>query len=165
MGTRGGNSTSVKIINRDGFDLVSEREIDSKFKKENITYQKVELYHQFLIKLSIYLHKSYFGRKHLVSDNDIMGHFNWGYNKVCDDLHIFNMNFKENVILNGFLYVYYVTSIYENEKWQEDSIIKDQIYYNNVMSYNHDKNYYDLETMIDLYKIFDESDRRTPKKI
>ncbi len=150
---------NISLEISDALDIVSEKALLMRFKKENIVLERIDLYLEFLNKLSFYLNSTYFGKEDIKTTEDIIGHFNWGFNKVSDEINLYikNFNVKNNNSIRTALFTYYLTNIYENDNWiyEEESITTH--FFNIIMSNKENKTHYELDIMIDLYKCFDES--------
>ena len=142
----------------DGNEIVSERNLGIKFKNEGIINERVDLYREFLINVSNYVNGTYLGTEYIRTSDDIIGHFNWCFNKTSEEFNKFipNIDFSKNNKLRKTLYLYFLTNVYEYELWlpELDTCFH---FFNHVMDFRNEKTYSELDIMIDLYKDFDVS--------
>lgn len=125
--------------------------------KFSLIRDRVELYKDFSINLSHYILKYYVDRDSLSEDEDIRNHFNWCYNKVCDEFMQENINFSSNKDLREYYFTYYYHQFYtadNNESIPIDYYLK---FWLNIFDIDKQKNKNIIKILVELYQIFDKS--------
>lgn len=136
---------------------ISRESVELLYQSNNIVYEKCELYGDFVQSLLMLIFNTYMGDKHTDLDNQFK-HFEWCWNKNI-------ANFKEEGIIfnNPKLYNYFLEFVFEvfysnpdKDKYSdnEDGILS--VWYD-IFNYNSVKTNSDIDTLIEIYKIFDES--------
>ena len=59
-----------------------------------IVKDRVEIYKDFALNLLYYINHYYIDYESINADEDIGNHFNWCFNKVCDEFLLEGINFK-----------------------------------------------------------------------
>ena len=72
-----------------------------------IVKDRVEIYKDFTINLLNYIYDYYLDKETLSDDNDIRNHFNWCFNKVCDEFKKENLDFSKNKPLKEYFHQFY----------------------------------------------------------
>ncbi len=87
----------------------------------------------------------------------LIKHFRWCWNKVVDNFKEEGIYFKNPKLYNYFLeFMLEVFYMYEGkqEDYSDTGILK---IWENVLSYDKPKTHADLDTLIEVYKIFEKS--------
>jgi len=138
-----------KPMNRESILLI--------YSANNINYEKCELYNDFIKSLMDLIFETYLGDDITDSIQQI-NHFNCCWNKTID-------NFKEDGILLGdkklynyflefIMEVYYPIKNKDENKNAQHNIVKLWSY---IFDYNNNKSQSDIETLIEVYKMFENS--------
>lgn len=123
----------------------------------NIKYEKCELYGDFIQSLILLVYDTYMGDD-ITNEEDKKNHFRWCWDKNIG-------NFKEegifieseqlyNYFLEFMLEVYYTISKKEENPIAHENILKLWIY---IFNYHNNKSKSDMDTLIELYKLFENS--------
>lgn len=75
----------------------------------NISYQKIELFHDFLLCLNNIIEETFLGHDSYYNESEIRSHFDWCWDKVISDFSKERINFKTR----GVHYEYFWTFFYE----------------------------------------------------
>lgn len=135
---------------------LNEYEIVKRFKTNSIMRERIEIYHDFTINLLCYIHDTYFGREYIKTDEDIIGHFNWCYNKVVEEFEDEEIFFRNNDELYKYFFAYYYDQFYCNKNGP-DSISTYLTFWNTVFDYGNNKKKKTFDLLIEIYKVFDQS--------
>jgi hypothetical protein len=121
-----------------------------------IVKDRVEIYKDFTINLLNYIYAYYLDKETLSDDLDIRNHFNWCFNKVCDEFKEEGLNFTKNEPLRQYFHEFFYYQFYKREN-QDISLGYFERFWQNIFTINGQKNKNVMNTMIELYNIFDTS--------
>lgn len=136
---------------------MSRESIEFLYEANNIKFERCELYSDFVQSLLQLVFNTYMGDEHTNLENQFK-HFEW-----CWDKNI--KNFEEEGIFfnNKKLYTYYLEFVFEvfysnpdkeNYEENEKGILRT---WNDIFNYTGIKTNSDIDTLIEIYKIFDQS--------
>ena len=122
-----------------------------------IIKDRIEIYKDFTFNLLCYINKYYLDNVTLKLDEDIRNHYNWCFDKVCEEFKLEEINFSNNKKLREYFYGYYYQQYYKINK-----ILPLTHYVNfweNIFDVDEykSKNKNILNVLIELYEIFDAS--------
>jgi hypothetical protein len=121
-----------------------------------VVKDRVEIYKDFTINLLYYIIDYYLDKQTLSDDIDIRNHFNWCFNKVCDEFKKEGLNFSTNENLREYFYQFFYNQFYKREN-QDISLQYYEKFWRNIFEIDKQKNKNVINTMIELYNIFDTS--------
>jgi len=125
-----------------------------------IVKDRVEIYKDFTINLLYYIIDYYLDKKTLSKDEDIRNHFNWCFNKVCDEFKKEDIDFSSNNELKEYFYNFYVNQFYKREPLnneEELTLVSYEKFWRNIFEIDKQKNKNIINTLIELYNIYDTS--------
>jgi len=127
--------------------------------KYKIVKDRVEIYRDFTINLLNYIIDYYLDDKTLGLDEDIRNHFNWCFNKVCDEFKLEGIDFTDNKKLREYFYDFYYYQFYKREFVNGEliSVAQYENFWRNVFDINKQKHRNIINTLIEIYTIFDTS--------
>lgn len=127
--------------------------------KYKIIKDRVEIYKDFTINLLNYIVDYYLDNKTLGLDEDIRNHFNWCFNKVCDEFKLEGIDFSGNKKLREYFYDFYYHQFYKREFVNGEliNIAQYDKFWRNVFDINRIKHKNIINTLIEIYTIFDVS--------
>jgi len=129
----------------------------SNIKKYIIVKDRVEIYKDFALNLLHYIHHYYLDRKTLSEDEDIKNHYNWCFNKVCDEFKQENIDFTTNDELKEYFFTYYYHRFYTTDGTQDVSISYFEKFWKNIFEIEKQKNKNAINVLIEIYNIYDKS--------
>jgi hypothetical protein len=121
-----------------------------------VVKDRVEIYKDFTINLLNYIIDYYLDNVTLSEDADIRNHYNWCFNKVCDEFKLEGLNFSKNEPLRDYFYQFFYYQFYKREN-QDMSLVYYEKFWRNIFKIDENKNKNVMNTMIELYNIFDTS--------
>ncbi len=146
--------------NREGYlEFISsesyKNQIDIWYRVYNISREKTELFHDFLISLNELVETTYLGVDVLEKEEDQIGHFKWCWDKIIENFSKEKIHFKERGnhmehFLTFYLEAFYVEPI-------EDKIILINEYFNNLFNFTHRKSKSELDMLTEIYKLLDQN--------
>jgi hypothetical protein len=92
----------------------------------------------------------------LGADDDIKNHFNWCYNKVCDEYKKEELYFGANEALRTYFYQFYYHQFYKREN-QDITLAFYDKFWRNIFEINKQKNKNVINTLLEIYAVFDAS--------
>jgi hypothetical protein len=134
-----------------------KEQIDIWYRAHNIIREKSELYYDFLSSLLNIIDETYLGSDVIRTDEDMMNHFYWCYNKVIS-------NFEQERIMfipipksthYEYLWLLFYKSYYTSTTENKVQILHD--YFKLIFDFNKVKTSPEIEVFIDLYKILDQN--------
>ncbi len=137
-------------------DILSESQLNNEYIKHNIRREFVELFNEFSLNLIYLAHKTYLGREYIRTNKEIVGHFDWCYNTICENYLKLGIDFstKKNPELNFYFFKHLMNYIYENRDYREDMYEADVEHFNYLMNYSLPKDYQNFVLMVELYYLF-----------
>jgi len=128
------------------------------YRANNIKYDKVNLYYDFITSLNKLIDKTYLGDDCITSNEEIKGHFDWCFNKTIENFKKENINFINYTDLRSYFYYYYDQLYYKDDEKSIEKIDKLPKF---SFDYFKIKSMSDVDILIELYKIFE----KTLKKV
>ena len=127
------------------------------YASNNIKYEKCELYSDFVQSLLMLVFDTYMGDDIMTLEDQIK-HFNWCWKKSINNFKLEGIFFDSDKLYNYFLeFTLEVFYNYETKKrfdYTDKGILN--IWYN-VFDYDKIKTQADMDTLIEIYNIFDKS--------
>lgn len=127
------------------------------YNANNINHEKCELYNEFIQSLIFLVYDTYMGDD-ITNENEQKSHFNWCWDKNIENFDkegfIFNNPKLKNYFLEFMLEVYYPITQKNENQIALDNIIKLWVY---IFDYNNNKSKSDMDTLIEVYKMFENS--------
>ena len=124
-----------------------------------IVKDRVEIYKDFAMNLLYYIYNFYIDRESLSDDVDIRNHYNWCFNKVCQEFLKENIDFTTNEELKEYFYMYYYNQFYkikDNVK-QDTSLVYYEKFWKNIFEIDKQKSKNLINILIEIYTIYDKS--------
>jgi hypothetical protein len=145
--------------NNSFFDYInnplSQESIRFLYKSNNIKFEKCELYGDFVQSLMRLIFDTYMGDDITNLDQQIM-HFKWCWSKNISNFKEEGIIFKSNDLYSYFLeFMLEVFYTSPNKSFNDNKGILKLWYY--IFDYSKGKSNSDMDTLIEIYQIFDES--------
>lgn len=150
-----------KIINAIDFieyisKPVKQDDISLLYKLNNITPERTRLYLDFIHGLFDLVTTTYLGDD-ILSGKDIENHFKWCWNQTIKSFRKEKIYFLDDDELYYYFHSLFIESFYREENKSDDNINKLMTFWTDIFEYGTAKTMSELEALIDLYKIFDNS--------
>jgi hypothetical protein len=130
-------------------------QIDIWNKSHNISRERSELYHDFLVSLFTLIDDTYLGKDIVNNSEDIMKHFEWCFNKTISNFEMEKIYFNTKGNHFEYLWFFFYGAYYNSEP--EDKRTKILLYFYRLFNINVMKNRNELDAFTDLYKIFEQN--------
>ena len=114
---------------------------------------RLQLYKDFTFNLLHKIYDFYLDPITLSAKEDIENHFNWCYNKSCNDFEKEEIYFIENKNLREYFYAYFFNQLYKAPKIP--SLNYFEIFWNNIFELDLKKNKNMIGALVEIYQIFD----------
>lgn len=136
---------------------MSKESIAILYSANNIKFERCELYSDFVQSLMLLIFDTYLGDD-ITNNKEQINHFNWCWYKNLD-------NFKNEgiIVSNSYLYNYFLDFMLEvyyiipNKNKNPNLHIKIINLWVLIFKYNNSKSKSDMDTLLEIYKIFDKS--------
>jgi len=136
---------------------ISKESISIIYASNNIKYEKCELYSDFVQSLLMLSFDTYMGDD-VMSVEDQIKHFEWCWDKVIENFKEEGIYFKSTKLYNYFLeFMLEVFYTYDGKKpydYTDSGILK---IWSDVFTYDKTKTQADIDTLIEIYNIFEKS--------
>lgn len=100
---------------------VSLEDMNIWVKSNNINIEKTELFYDYICSLHLLIEDTYLGSDVIKEDNDRLGHFNWCWDSIVDDLKKENINFELEGNHHEYFWNFFYESFYIHKNNQEQS--------------------------------------------
>lgn len=132
-----------------------KNQADVWYRVYNISREKTELFHDFLLSLYELVDSTYLGSDILITEQDQKNHFTWCWNKTIQSFEKERIYIRENgehfyYYWNFFLEAFYFRQIEGDE-------IKISSYITSLFSYDFKKNRSELTIMTEMYKLLEQN--------
>lgn len=132
---------------------LKEKDYLSKQRKHNIVKDRLNFYRSFIINLAHNITATYFGQDYIYKTEDIEGHYNWAFNKTCDNYKKQGVDFSDNKAIFYYFYGYFLSTLYKNETPPSFEIYK--AFWDGFFSYdNGTKKDSEIDEIIEIYTHF-----------
>ena len=136
-----------------------KEQIDIWYRAHNIIREKSELYYDFLSSILNLIDETYLGSDVLVSDDDIINHYYWCFNKTLNNFDQEGINFINKTNQYEYLWVLLYRGYYKSVNEEKYMILSK--YFKELFTFNKVKSPIELESFIEIYKIFDQNLKKT----
>jgi len=122
-----------------------------------IVKDRVEIYKDFALNLLYYINYYYIDYESINTDEDINNHFNWCYNKVCDEFKLEGLDFSKNAGIRKYFNAYYYYNFYKVDFKQDTSLKYYENFWKTIFEIEKQKNKNIINVLIEIYTMFDKS--------
>jgi hypothetical protein len=135
---------------------LTDEELTLLYKANNICYERCGLYSDFLQSIMDLIKETYLGDDVVISADDRESHFKWCLNKIIINFKDESINFTRTPEIYDLLHTYAFDFFY-NEKDKDNMTDKMVKYWEHIFKYSAIKTKSELDTMVDVYRIFEKS--------
>ena len=117
---------------------------------------RVEIYKDFTINLTNYIIDYYLDNVTLSNDVDIKNHYNFCFNKVCDEFKKEEIDFTNNDGIREYYYTFFYNQFYkiDNEGITAEYYEK---FWRNIFDIKKQKSKNMINTLVEVYSVFDQT--------
>jgi len=132
-----------------------KEELDFWFRYNNVSREKISLFHDFIISLDDLIESTYLGSDVLDDEEKIKGHFTWCWRKIIENFNNERIFFKEQGNHYEYLWNFIKEAYYMKKDLNEE--VQTHNYYYRIFDLNHHKTDVELEVLLTIYKIFEQN--------
>lgn len=130
-------------------------QIDTWYKINDITHEKCELFHDFILSLLDIIKKTHLGFDVIRTDEEIENHFSWCFNKVITSFENERVFFKRDGGHYSYFFLFFTGTFYQISN--EDNVDRLYDHFNKLFDYNVEKTVVDVEILTTLYKLLEQN--------
>ena len=134
---------------------ILKEELDFWFRYNNVSREKVNLFHDFLISLDQLIESTYLGSDILNNISKIKGHFTWCWKKTIENFDKEKIFFKENGNHFEYFWNFYNEAYYIKKEEKKEIRVND--YYYKIFNLSSKKSTEELEILLTIYKLFEQN--------
>jgi hypothetical protein len=134
---------------------INAKEMDLWVKANNISIEKTQLFFDFIWSLSSIMQDTYLGKESISTKEDVLGHFNWCWNKNIENFSKENINFNSDGEHKNYLWNFFEESFYRD--YENENVKKADFYLNKLFKLYLEKTKSELDMLKDLYVVLDKS--------
>lgn len=137
---------------------LSKDSVDVLYSANNIKYERCSLYSDFIQSLMMRIFDTYMGDD-IMEHNDRINHFKWSWGKTVEAFKEENINFKFNRELYDYFLVFTFEVFYNLENKDDTPSVKKNILklWSGLFSFNSVKSRSDVDTFLEVYKLFEKT--------
>lgn len=135
---------------------VNKEDVKLIYRINGVNYEKTKLFLDFIKGLFDLVTSTYLGDD-VMSDVDIENHFTWCWKKTIKGFKEEKIYFLSDDELYHYFYSLFLESFYKEEDKSDDNIKELSDFWFELFNYSKSKTMSELESFIDLYKIFNNS--------
>lgn len=129
--------------------------IDKIYREYGIIFERADIYRDFILSLNNLIQDSYLGDD-VMNEDDKKIHFDWCWNKVCEDFSILGVYFTDNQEVYTHFKIFFWKHFYDITNKKESEYPKSiELVYNYIFNYNQVKKLVDVDKFISIYLAFD----------
>jgi len=146
--------------NREGYlEFISsesyKNQIDIWYRTYNISREKTELFHDFLISLHELIISTYLGIDVLEHEDDQIGHFKWCWDRTVQNFSFEKIHFKERGNHMEYFLTFYIEAFYSNP--EDEKIKRIEEYIDKLFDFKYKKSKSELDMLTEIYKLLDQN--------
>ena len=132
-----------------------KHQLDVWCKAYNISRERTELFHDFIISLYELIEKTYLGPDVLYYENDQRGHFNWCWDKNIESFSKEKIHFKSRGNHYDYFWYFFLEAYYFVQLYGEEIGI--ERYFFKLFDLNFRKSRSELDVVTEIYKMFEQN--------
>ena len=122
-------------------------------KSNNISREKLELFHDFVISLDTLIEDSFLGYDVIDTDQKIKEHFTWCWNKIINNFDKEKIHFKEKGSHFAYFFSFFQASFYDKGRDKSES----RVLFEDLYDIMKEKNDIELKLLLDMYNILEQN--------
>lgn len=132
-----------------------KQQVDVWYKVYNISREKTELFHDFLISLYELIDTTFLGTDVIITEQEQKEHFNWCWDKTITNFSKERIIFKESGTHHQYLWIFFSEAYYYTQI--EDEEVKIPEYFYKLFNFNYQKTRSELDILTEIYKILEQN--------
>ena len=130
-------------------------QIDIWCRAYNISREKSELFHDFLVSLYDLIEDTFLGTDVLSLEEDQFGHFSWCWDRTIENFEKEKIYFKEKGLHFEYLWNLYIEAYYNTKMNNNTSRINE--FFNTLFSFKNLKTRTEFDMFVEVYRILKQS--------
>ena len=143
----------------DNLDFISlenyKQQIDIWYRAYNISRERIELFHDFLISLYDLIDQTYLGPELFDIEENQRTHFTWCWDKTIENFSKEKIHFKDRGNHYEYLWNFFLEAYYYNQL--DGNTIRISEYFTILFDFNYRKTRSELDMLTEIYKIFEQN--------
>ena len=132
-----------------------KNQIDVWVKAYNISYEKTELFYDFLISLFDSIESTYLGVDVMSDEADQKSHFTWCWDKTIENFNKEKIYFKERGTHYQYFWNFFLEAYYFVQIDGEESRISE--YFHKLFNFKYRKSRSELDMLTEIYKLIEQN--------
>lgn len=119
----------------------------------NISFERVEVFHDFIITLLHVVNDTYLGDDVITNSDERLSHFNWCWNKVISNFQKESIRIETKGEHFQYFFTYFNDIFYYETNKESNMIEKYIIFWNDIMKPMDSKTKSEYDLFVDIYKV------------
>ena len=132
-----------------------KNQIDIWYRAYNISREKIELFHDFLISLYSLIDETFLGVDVVELEEDQKNHFTWCWDKTIDNFSKEKIFFKDRGAYYEYFWNFFLEAYYFQKL--EDKTVRINEYFTKLFNFKYRKTRSELDMLTEIYKLFDQN--------
>lgn len=144
---------------------MSRTSIDLMYTSNHIRFERADVYKDFIVSIYDLIFETYMGDDVMKTKEDFQSHFSWCWEKTVSNFEIEGIKFGYVKRLYNYLFEFILGVFYSSDKKNIDKKICEDVIKMWVYTFNYHivKTNSDIDSFIEVYKMFDESLKKGKK--
>lgn len=130
-------------------------QIEVWYRAYNISREKMELFHDFLVSLYETIENTYLGSDVLSTTEDIKGHFNWCWDNIVENFNKEKIYFKNRSNCHEYFWNFFLEAFYFNKI--DNKKIRIDEYFDRLFDMDFIKNKSEMDVVTEIYRLLDQN--------
>ena len=131
------------------------QQIDVWFRAYNVSYEKTELFYDFVVSLYDLINETYLGPEVTDTETDQKNHFTWCWDKTIENLSHEKIYFKERGTAYNYFWSFFLEAYYYNQL--DGNIMRIKEYFYILFHFEDRKTRSELDMLTEIYKLLDQN--------
>jgi hypothetical protein len=131
------------------------QQIEIWYRAYNISREKTELFHDFLISMYDLVDRTFLGGDVLKYEEDQKTHFNWCWDKTIESLAKERIYFKDRGNYHEYFWNFFLEAYYFPK--MDDSPVRIKDYFTKLFDFNYIKTRSELDMVMEIYKLLEQN--------
>jgi hypothetical protein len=141
----------IEFLSSDNY----KHQVEIWYKAYNISREKMDLFHDFLVSLYELVQDTYLGPDLLSLEEDQKNHFNWCWDNVIDNFNKEKIYFKKRSNCHEYFWNFFLEAYYFNKIEEKSIRIKE--YLDMLFDFKYVKTRSELDILTEIYKLLEKN--------
>ena len=134
---------------------IKPKEMDLWVKSNNINVEKTQLFFDYICSLYNIMSDTYLGIDSIITQEDMLGHFNWCWSTIIENFGKENILFEKDGPHHEYFFNFFYESFYTNKHEEQREKIKE--FLNHLFTLYSEKTKSELDMLYEMYVLLNES--------